>query len=137
MSISPNPKLMIFVDTNYFLRFLLKDNKLQYLEAKQLLLDGAQGKLKLFTSTIVFFEIYWVLSSFYDKNKPELIKTLKDILNLRFVEIQERPLLANLLEIFSQNNISFEDCYNLAFAESHKAEAFKTFDIKLAKIIKK
>ena len=51
-SIFPNQKLMIFVDTNYFLRFLLKDNKLQHRKAKQLMLDSAQGKLKLFTSII-------------------------------------------------------------------------------------
>lgn len=35
---------MIFVDTNYFLRFLLKDNQAQYLQAKELFLSAAQGK---------------------------------------------------------------------------------------------
>ena len=97
---------MIFVDTNYFLRFLLKDNKPQHLEAKQLMLGGATGKLKLFTSTIVFFEIYWVLTSYYGKNKTELVDTLKD-------------------------------CYNLIYAKSHNAKAFKTFDLKLGRIFKK
>ena len=128
---------MIFVDTNYFLRFLLKDNKPQHLEAKQLMLGGATGKLKLFTSTIVFFEIYWVLTSYYGKNKTELVDTLNEILNLRFIEIQERPFLTISLKIFSQNNISLEDCYNLIYAKSHNAKAFKTFDLKLGRIFKK
>ena len=133
-SILPNQKLMIFVDTNYFLRFLLKDNKLQHRKAKQLMLDSAQGKLKLFTSIIVFFEIYWVLSSYYGRNKTELIKALKDVINLTFIEIEERPIITNALEVFAQNNISLEDSFNLSYAASHQSEDFKTFDLKLGKL---
>lgn len=136
-SILPNQKLMIFVDTNYFLRFLLKDNKLQHRKAKQLMLDSAQGKLKLFTSIIVFFEIYWVLSSYYGRNKTELIKALKDVINLTFIEIEERPIITNALEVFAQNNISLEDSFNLSYAASHQSEDFKTFDLKLGKLFKK
>ncbi|OGD95439.1 hypothetical protein A3F02_03250 [Candidatus Curtissbacteria bacterium RIFCSPHIGHO2_12_FULL_38_9b] len=128
---------MIFVDTNYFLRFLLKDNKLQHRKAKQLMLDSAQGKLKLFTSIIVFFEIYWVLSSYYGRNKTELIKALKDVINLTFIEIEERPIITNALEVFAQNNISLEDSFNLSYAASHQSEDFKTFDLKLGKLFKK
>lgn len=46
---------MIFVDTNYFLRFILKDNQVQYLKARQLFLDAAKGEIELISSTTVFF----------------------------------------------------------------------------------
>src|SRR3990167_1086604 len=90
---------MIFVDTNYFLRFLLKDNSEQYSIAKNLFLSGAKGKTELFTSLIVFFEIYWVLKSYYEKNKDELNKTLNKILNLTFIVFHEKERLVNSLKI--------------------------------------
>ena len=56
---------MIFIDTNYFLRFLLKDNEKQFIEVKKLFEKAILGEIDLYTSLIVIFEIYWVLSSFY------------------------------------------------------------------------
>lgn len=127
---------MIFIDTNYFLRFLLKDVKKQYLQVKQLMLDGAQGKLKLLTSTVVFFEIYWVLSSYYGRNKLQLVEILGQILDLEFIQLEERSTLQEALKLFNSRNLSLEDCYNLAFAVSKKAIDFKTFDTKLNKVFK-
>ncbi|KKP88448.1 MAG: PilT protein domain protein [Berkelbacteria bacterium GW2011_GWA2_35_9] len=119
---------MIFVDTNYFLRFLLADNTNQHEEAKKLFNCGAQGKVKLFTSTIVFFEIYWVLSSFYQKNKTELCPLLQDILKLEFITLTERTILSDAIAIFENGNLSFEDCYNLCYAKKYKVTDFRTFD---------
>ena len=125
---------MIFVDTNFFLRFLLKDTDEQYQEAKKLFLEGAQGKVSLITSTIVFFEIYWVLSSFYKRQKPQLISLLTKILALTFITLEERSILTESLKFFKEKNLNLEDCYNLSYAKFQKVESFKTFDAKLAKI---
>lgn len=124
---------MTFVDTNYFLRFLLNDVNQQHLEAKQLFLSASEGKQKLFTSTIVFFEIYWVLSSFYEKKKVEVAIALQNVLELKFVSIKERQILANSIEHFKQTGLDLEDCYNIAYAKSKAADNFKTFDVKLMK----
>jgi len=64
---------MIFVDTNYFLRFLLKDIGKQHQKAKKLFEKAASGEIKLFTSMIVFFEIYWVLFSFYKRRRLKFL----------------------------------------------------------------
>ena len=52
---------MIFIDTNYFLRFLLADISSQHNQAKTIFKQAASGKISLFTSAVVIFEIYWVL----------------------------------------------------------------------------
>lgn len=124
---------MIFVDTNYFLRFLLKDIDNQHLAAKKLFKEGAEGKLKLFTSTLVFFEIFWVLTSYYGKDKNQLVQTLRELLQLEFIKLYERPLLKSSVELFQQTNLSLEDCYNLHYAQAKEAQGFKTFDEKLTK----
>ena len=51
---------MIFVDTNYFLRFLLEGKTEQQKIAVDLFKKASQGQIKLFTSTIDIFEIYQV-----------------------------------------------------------------------------
>ena len=84
---------MTFVDSNYFLRFLIADQKTHYAQVCELFDSAAHDRVKLFTSVIVFFEIAWVLSSFYEKKKSTLISLLEDILNLEFISINERPLL--------------------------------------------
>lgn len=128
---------MIFVDTNYFLRFLLKDDKVQFLEAKQLFEKGALGEVQLFTSLIVFFEIYWVLSSFYKKKKSELIKVLNDVLTLGFIKFENGEVLVAAVQFFSKNKLDLEDSYNLAYAKELGAKSFKTFDQRLKGVIPK
>lgn len=119
---------MIFVDTNYFLRFLLSDNADQHRQAKELFNSGARGKIKLFSSTIVYFEIYWVLHSFYGKNKSELCKILGNILRLEFIDFDEREVLIEAVDLFKDSNLSLEDCYNYCYAKHKKATNIKTFD---------
>ena len=125
---------MIFVDTNYFLRFLIKDNPQQSEEAKKLFLEGARGDLELITSTIVIFEVYWVFKTYYQKNKAEITKILQKVLKMHFIRIDERNLLQSTLYLFKKENLSLEDCYNLIYAKNHEVETFKTFDAKLAKL---
>lgn len=124
---------MIFVDTNYFLRYLLEDNKEQAEKVKKLFYAGAAGKEKLITSIIVYFEIYWVLSSYYQKKKTDLIKTFRSLLALEFIHLEERLILSKSIELFSESNLSLEDCYNLSLAKFKKCTKFATFDQKLKK----
>lgn len=123
----------MFIDTNYFLRFLLKDVDHQHNAVKNLFLDASEGKTNLITSTIVFFEIYWVLVSFYKKNKNELVEALQKILKLTFIELKEREILMSSLILFHNTNLDLEDCYNIYFAKTQKVQVFKTFDKQLEK----
>ena len=125
---------MIFVDTNYFLRFLIDDNFQHAEEAKKLFLDAARGNLELVTSTIVVFEIYWVFKSFYQKSKTDIAEILQKVLGMNFIRLDERDLLQSALDFFKAQNLSLEDCYNLNFALNKRTKIFKTFDAKLAKV---
>lgn len=126
---------MVFVDTNYFLRFLLEDIDIQFQEAKQLFLKNARGDINLTTSMVVFFEVVWVLRKSFSKDKQALIGALEKVLSLR-VELAEGPLLVKSLNLFKKSNLSLEDCYNLVFAKERGVASFKTFDLKLAKAFK-
>ena len=128
---------MIFVDTNYFILFFLKDIPSQYKVAKKLFDDGAKGRKKLSTSTIVVFEIYWLFGSFYEKTKPEVIDILKKTLSLNFIEIADRKIITKALEVYENTSLDFEDCYNIVYSEKNTALKFLTFDRKLNNYLKK
>lgn len=128
---------MTFIDTNYFLRWLLDDVHIQHDEAIDLLKDIIKSKSKAITSTLVFFEANWVLNSFYKKDKPKLIKLLQKILELDFIIIEERQILKDSLTLFKKTSLNLPDCYNLCYARSKDTSEFKTFDKKLAKEFKR
>ena len=84
---------MTFVDTNYFIRFLINDIPEQHKKAKSLFERGISGKLGLCTSVIVFFELFWVFSSYYEKNKMEVIDILRKVLKMDFIQLENREIL--------------------------------------------
>ena len=126
---------MIFIDTNYFLRFLLEDHTGQHAVVKALFRQGAEGKANVCTSLVVWFEVYWVLSSFYGKQKDELVRILGSMFKLEFIHFEGRAILAEALHIFAAHAISLEDAYNLTYAKALGVSDFKTFDRKLEKIV--
>lgn len=126
---------MTFVDTNYFLRFLLNDISPQHSKAKKLFRLGAVGDVELFTSVIVIFEIFWVMTTFYKKSKQEVILILKEVLTMKFIEFSESLVLQKTLNLYENSSLELEDCYNIQYAKSKGVTGFATFDKKLSKIL--
>jgi predicted nucleic-acid-binding protein len=127
---------MKFVDTNYFLRFFLKDISDQHKEAHRLFQKAALGQEKLITSTVVFFEIYWVAESFYILDKKTITSFLRNILKMEFITLENREVLTIALSLYEDTSFDLEDAYNLTFATSSHATDFMTFDVRLGKKFK-
>lgn len=124
---------MIVVDTNYFLRFFLGEPYDQHAKAKTLFQKAARAEVQLATSSIVFFEVYWVASSFYRLEKAKIVAFLRNILKMEFIDLENRTLLADAVRTYGETPFDLEDAYNMAFAESVRAKELATFDVKLAK----
>lgn len=120
-----------FIDTNYLLRLLLKDNPKQHAEVYSLFSQAIHDEnIKLITSPLVIFEIEWVLASVYKMQKSSRIRYLKTLLSLDVLYIAEKNLLSSCLSLYEKYPLSMEDCYFIAFAgnNSIKPEHFGTFD---------
>lgn len=126
-----------FVDTNYFLRLLLKEDEKQFSQVYSLFQKAIKNEVKLYTSVIVLFEIYWVLSSFYKQNKLQVYQYLEKILMMGYIEIEKREIFAFALSFYKKNTLDLEDCYNLAIGEILEVDEFASFDKKLLKCFKK
>lgn len=127
---------MIFIDTNYFLRYLLEDNRDQSEKAKELLLRGARGEIKLISSIVVFMEIYWVLKSFYGRKTEAIEGILKKILAMSFIKWRSREILWRALELWDRVGYDLEDAYNLVYAGELKVKKIASFDRRLRKVFK-
>lgn len=98
-----------FLDSNIFLRPLVKDDARQVKECEFLFEAIKQGKIKAFTSSLVLAEISWVCTSFYQLRKPIIVKALKRILEIKNLKIIDKvdPDLAVI--IYNHHNIKFID----------------------------
>jgi predicted nucleic-acid-binding protein len=123
----------MFIDTNYFLRYLLNDIPQQHIKVIELFEEASEGDIKLLTSSLVLFEISWVLRSVYQLNKDQLLVALQSILKLSFIRMDERDIFFQALDLFDKTNLSLEDCYNIFYAREAGVKEFKTFDKKLEK----
>ena len=96
---------------------------------------AADDKVKLLTSLIVIFEIYWVLASVYERDKAAIVAVLSGVLDFEFLVLKERELLRHALTLYGATNLDLEDSYNLTFAQKSQATDFKTFDKKLRRVL--
>lgn len=125
---------MTFVDANYFVRYIENDNELQVAEINKLFVKGASGEVELVSSMVVFFEIYWLMKTYYGKKKNDLVAVLRNVFNLSFIKWENQKKLTEAVELMKKTNYDLEDAYNLVYAKSVKASVMGSFDKKLQRV---
>lgn len=126
-----------FVDTNYFLRFLLKDLDTHHKKAYKLFERAKKGELKLVSSTINFFEVSWVLKSYYSFSKPKIVSGLETLISLSFLQMQDKEIFIQALGLFGETRLDLEDCFVIASAWEQGCNDIATFDKGLKKVFRK
>ena len=124
----------IVVDTNAFVRFLLDDIREQKKRTEELFQQAKHGEVQLVVPQIVIFEIAFTLLRFYKVPKQTIVKSLKVMLNIPYLEIQDRNTFQLAVNMYDKENHSLADCFILIKAKEENAELF-TFDQKLQKLL--
>ncbi len=119
---------MIVLDTNYILRFLIKDNDEMYDIAKEAIKNN-----DCFIDNEVLAEVVFVLIKVYNTSKSDIKNVLVRFLSFENIILNSKPTILKALELFYEKNIDFVDA--ILCAKSKKYEV-KTFDKKLNKCIK-
>lgn len=109
-----------FVDTNIFLRFLLKDNEKQHNLAEMLFRKAEEGKISLWTTDIVILEIIWTLKSLYDYPKKETHVAVTNLFGINNLKVNNKKLLIQALKNYTDYNVDFADAYNYQLAQTYK-----------------
>lgn len=99
-----------FVDSNVFLRFLIKDDEQKFKRCRRFFEDVETGEIKIIISSFILAEIVWVLRSFYQFQKQEILRALRAIISLKNLRIRDKSDMTMTLELFEQTNAKFIDC---------------------------
>lgn len=120
--------MKIFVDTNIFLRFLLKDHPIQSPACRAFFKLSEKQKTPLITHSLVIAEIVWVLTSVARESKNQIVEKLKTILFFQQLEIPNQDILTTAVKLFEDNNIDFIDAYVYAWLKKHKIIRIYSYD---------
>ena len=102
----------VFIDTNIFLRYLTKDDPVQYPRCRTLFKKAQNGEMLLITSTLVIAELIWTLASHYRVSKEQIIEKVSIIIVSDAVQIPDKEIIAEALVIYARKNIDYIDAYN-------------------------
>ena len=106
-----------FIDTNIFLRVLIKENKKAFSNCSEFLEKVKTNKIKGVTASLVLVEIAWTLSSYYKFSRKKTAQAVKSVINLRNLKIiddYDHPLA---LELFENNKVKFIDACIVSIKE--------------------
>ncbi len=120
----------IFVDTNVFLRFFVKDVESFYEKAKGLFERAEGGLVRLETTDLVIAEIVWVLESYYGFSKNEIKEIVETILETKNIKVANHSIVKEAVELYSLGKIDFIDAYNIAYIRAKRFKTVATFDLK-------
>ena len=101
-----------FIDTNIFLRYLTKDDPVQFPRCRNLFKKAQDGEVLLVTSALVIAEMIWTLASYYQVSKEQIIEKVSIIIGSDAVQIPDKDLVAEALLLYGRKNVDYIDAYN-------------------------
>lgn len=119
------------LDTNILIRFLVNDPKKQASTVEDLF-QRAENK-SLVIPDVVLVETVFVLLSFYELSKEEMIEKLSSLIVYIKFDLH-KTLFQKTLELYSKYPISFVDAYVGAASNTKPTRTIYTFDKRLLNI---
>jgi predicted nucleic acid-binding protein len=118
-----------FVDSNVFLRFFNQDEP-KHSAAAEALFRKAQGReIELFCGPPVFFEVAWVLRSFYKISNEEILDKLESILSIPNFSVFDAEQVSSAIALARSSGCGFADSY-IAVTARNKNMDIATFNMK-------
>ncbi|MDO8496960.1 MAG: PIN domain-containing protein [bacterium] len=99
-----------FIDTNIFIRSLVKDEKEMSYVCAHFLKDLDHRRSNFFTSSFVIMEVNFVLTSIYEFSKIEIIPIIKSIVSTQTISIIDRVDLKLAVKLYQTHSAKLTDC---------------------------
>lgn len=125
-------KSLICVDTNIVIRFLRADHPELSAKSRGIILGAESGKYRIYFDEIMIAETVWVLTSYYNWPKIEVVEKLRRLFSQKWAVNPRKNLIYRAFELYLNTSLSYIDCW---LAEVSKANKLKleTFDKDLKK----
>ena len=119
------------LDANIIIRYLVEDDKKKVDAIESLL----QSNETLTLTDVTISEIIWVLSSYYQETKDEIIKKITVLIHLSSIK-SNKNLILRALDIYQKNNIDWIDAYLSAYAIENNIDGIYSYDQDFDKVKK-
>ena len=125
---------MLAIDTNVLVRFLVRDDEVQFDKACRLIKrEGAAGR-PIFISLLVLLETEWVLRSRYGLSKKLMLAAFSGLLDADDVFLENEPAVEEALFLWKDATADFADCLIGAQHRRLGCRATASFDAKALKL---
>jgi len=98
-----------FLDTNIFLRVLIREEQQSHDECLSLLKAVKAGHVRAVTSDIVLAEVAWTLSSYYQFSREKTAQALESIIQLRNLQFTSPPDRFLTVQLYRQQPVKYID----------------------------
>ena len=125
---------MLGIDTNVLVRFLVRDDEIQFEKASRLIKRGVGAEEDVFVSLLVLMETEWVLRSRYGVQKIEIIEAISGLLDATEAQLEDEAAIEETLFTWKDTSADFTDCLIGAHNRRQGCRATATFDMKAVKL---
>ncbi|MEQ1812917.1 MAG: type II toxin-antitoxin system VapC family toxin [Candidatus Nitrotoga sp.] len=125
---------MLGIDTNVLVRFLVRDDAIQFEKARKLIKREVAAGHRIFVNQLVLMETEWVLRSRYVVPKNQIIEAISGLLNATDIQFEDEPSIEEAFFIWKESVADFADCLIGVKNRRMGCRATATFDGKAAKV---
>ena len=126
--------MMLGIDTNVLVRFLVRDEEAQFEKARRLIKREVAAGSGVLVNQLVLLETEWVLRSRYSLPKNLIIQAISGLLDANDVRFEDEPAVEEALFIWKDSAADFADCLIGAKNRRLGCRATATFDMKASKL---
>ncbi len=121
--------MKIFLDSNIFLRAILKDDEVKARNCLKLFEKVDRGEIKAATSMLVLNEILWVLEG-YKAERAKIAERLKAVAtsNVEILGAENGRIVLESIEYYKETGVDFIDALNACIARENKIQVIATYD---------
>ena len=125
---------MLGIDTNILVRFLVRDDEMQFLRARKLIKRESTAGRRVFVNQLVLMETEWVLRSRYAVEKSQIIAAISGLLDATDVQFEDEPSVEEALYIWKDAPADFANCLIGAKNRRLGCRTTASFDLKASKL---
>ena len=125
---------MLGLDTNVLVRYLVRDDQLQFEKARRLLKRESNKGEPVLVGLLVLLETEWVLRSRYEFSKAEILSTFSTLLDVADLAFEDESSIEQALYSWKDTVADFSDCLIEARNLRLGCQATATFDGKALKL---
>ena len=124
---------MIGLDTNVLVRYIAQDDPAQSARAVLLIENECSVEHQGFVGLVTLAELVWVGESCYGLRKEQVVTSLRHILSIKQLVVQDAEIVWQALRLFESGQADFADYLVERIAKSNGCQTTVTFDKVAAK----